>query len=196
MLYEKNTFSLVLGDDMHIMGRRHVKDEELPRSFFCGSIDNELQGYRYPGLVPAYSFQRMARIVLYISLTAVFDPLSIENHFSRIAALLLQLLQVLSDDPVPSKVQGNKELVIAAETISRPPGGLIGLFHVLGFRPGTIMQAVQAEMEQTAIQACSLLENISKKRNVIIYEDALIDGKGLVTKYNVREIALKDFGNL
>ncbi|KAL8696648.1 MAG: hypothetical protein Q9201_007555 [Fulgogasparrea decipioides] len=202
MLYERNSFFFDISFPVVVQdGSLYPGSLGLPEALICeDTSQSRLQDFRYPGLIYARSFQRLAHIEITTSAYAVWGHAKESDYFSHIGKLLLQLLRILADAD-DEKMGIKKRLVL---TVQKDDGGMV-LFprkakHQRSFRNH---KDTQRGRKQMAARMGPLIEAISKKREVSIREvtktfSHIWDGEKVVKKGSTetREVPLKEFQNL
>ncbi|KAL8719266.1 MAG: hypothetical protein Q9181_008079, partial [Wetmoreana brouardii] len=173
MLYERNGFCFDISFPVVRQDGRQYEDSLGPPEALIreDTSQGRLQGFRYPGLIYARSFQRLAHIEITTSAYAVWGRTKRGDYFSHIGKLLLQLLQILADDVDNEKMGIKKRLVLTVQKDDHELGGM-ALFPRKAKHQRWFKNHKDTEIgkKQMAARMDPLMEAISKKREVSIRE--------------------------
>lgn len=206
LLYERNKFSFsITSPEVHSCIARKIKTAQ---ALLQDESGKRRKHFRQPGLLSPPCLQRLAHIEIIISVRSVWANTMACDIWSGTGNLFRELLQLLADAEVSEDWFSKRTLIITVhKSISNGHGSVLFPHLLKRSRPhDPVIPLINSNRhtqgeKQMVEEICPLIEAISKKRNVYLYEvleehhsSDTDDQK--VSRTITREVSMADFQDL
>ncbi|KAL8799295.1 MAG: hypothetical protein Q9182_005999 [Xanthomendoza sp. 2 TL-2023] len=204
LLYERNKFQLSLLSHEHRSCIAPRRIDPKSQALIEGELARVSRWHAEPGLISPRCLQRLAYIELVLSPESLWGTTYGGVYWSNAGRVFEDLLNILADaDEAGEKLERRKKFVITVRKskvnghesmMFPPPPPTLDDLRKNGYR-------FNPEGEkQMAKEICSLVEKVSSKRDVCIFEIreemGRIAGTAQVSSFTTREVTLDDFGDM
>ncbi|KAL8806476.1 MAG: hypothetical protein Q9200_005015 [Gallowayella weberi] len=202
LLYQRNKFWLSLLSREHRSCVARRRTDRPPPALIQGKLARVSRWHVEPGLISPLCLQRLAYIELVVSPESLWATTSGGVYWSNAGRVFEESLKILADDDeAGERLEKRKKLVITVRKSKIDGQGSI----MFPPPPPTLddlrknhytLHVLEGE-KQMAKEICPLIERISSKRDVRIYEVLeQKDGTLHPASFTGREVSLDDFGDL